>query len=135
VGRVPQGEAARGSQRWIQDLVNTYPTVLDATIGIGRIDWRSPLASDAFAEYQDAEFLECLGVTLPTRALGDFWPTGGPRWDALGRTEEGTVVLVKGKSSSDGTVVATFPSRCPKSHQDSSRTRRGGEGPVGDTRM
>jgi hypothetical protein len=79
-------------------LVNRYPTVLDSAIGSGRIDWRSPLASDEFAEYQDGEFLGRLGLTLKMRTLGDFWPSGGPRWDALGRAEDGTAILVEAKA-------------------------------------
>jgi hypothetical protein len=97
-GRTPQAAATRGSQRWIQALVNKFPAILDGAIGRGRVDWRSPLASDEFAEYQDAGFLDRLGMTLSRRALDAFWPSGGPRWDALGRAEDGSAVLVEAKA-------------------------------------
>ena len=36
-----------------------------------------------YVEYSDNTFLEKLGITLPNRKLKDFWPPGGPKWDAL----------------------------------------------------
>jgi len=30
--------------------------------------------------------------------LRDFWPTGGPHWDALGRSSKGNIFLVEAKS-------------------------------------
>ena len=98
MGRFPQPRATRGSLRWVQHFVNERRNVLDAAIGIGPIQWRSPLANDGFAEYRDSSFLDLLGVELPRRSLASFWPARGPQWDALGRAESGELVLVEAKA-------------------------------------
>lgn len=66
--------------------------------GAGRIEWRSPLREDEFAEYRDAAFLSRLGLGHLTDALAAFWPQRGPQWDALGMTEAGHVLLVEAKA-------------------------------------
>lgn len=101
MGRFPQAPGQRGSQRWIQQLVNEHPQVFDRAIGLGAISWRSPLKDDEYAEYRDDAFLQRLGVTLPRRPLADFWPAQGPQWDALGRAESGHAVLVEAKAHLD----------------------------------
>ena len=53
---------------------------------------------DEFPEYRDHAFLDRLGVSLPKRRLEDFWPSGGPQWDALGRASSGEIVLVEAKA-------------------------------------
>ena len=98
MSRFPQKLSPKGSQRWMQWFVNHAPRVIDAQIGLGPIDWRSPLRDDGYAEYRDAAFLERLGVTLPRRTLETFWPRGGPQWDALGRAATGEVVIVEAKA-------------------------------------
>jgi hypothetical protein len=98
MSRVPQELCARGSQRWMQWFVNHAPHVIDDQIGLGPIDWRSPLRNDQYAEYRDAAFLERIGVTLRRRPLEAFWPPHGPQWDALGRAATGEAVLVEGKA-------------------------------------
>jgi hypothetical protein len=98
MGRVPQAQGTKGSLRWIQCLVNQHPAVLDSGVGITGIDWRSPRADDGYAEYRDEKFLERLGITLPKRSLPDFWPSGGPQWDALGRAVSGEIILIEAKA-------------------------------------
>jgi hypothetical protein len=98
MARFPQALGLKGSQRWIQSFVNNAPFVLDARIGLGPIDWRSPLESDDYAEYRDEAFLQRLGITLPSRSLSSSWPAGGPPWDALGRAKSGEVILVEAKA-------------------------------------
>jgi hypothetical protein len=98
VARYPQPEGTKGSLRWIQHLVNRYPDVLDTAVGLGTVDWYSPLARDDFAEYRDQACLDRLGVTMSKRPLATFWPSGGPQWDALGRAPSGEAVLVEAKS-------------------------------------
>jgi hypothetical protein len=71
---------------------------LDAAIGLGALEWLSPLEGDAFSEYSDAAFLDRLGISLDKRALSDFWPHGGPVWDGLARTVGGEPVLVEAKA-------------------------------------
>ncbi len=91
-------KAIKGSQFHLQNLVNRFPGVLDAAIGLGKIAWISPLKSADYAEYHDGEFLNQLGLTLSKRTLKAFWPYSGPRWDALGEAEDGKIILVEAKS-------------------------------------
>ena len=99
-----QARATRGSQKWLQDLVNDCPKLLDAAIRRETseistpIRWVSPLAGDDFAEYRDAEFLEKLGVSLNDVPLDEFWPSRGPQWDALGKTSDGQIILLEAKA-------------------------------------
>ena len=106
-----QGKAHKGSQKWLQIAVNECPRLLaDAISGelpdpAVEIDWRSPLAYDNYKEHRDKEFLDKLGESryveqpLPSWAeLYEFWPRGGPRWDAHGATSEGQILLVEAKS-------------------------------------
>lgn len=98
MGRFPQQPSPKGSQHWLQSLVNDSPELFDQQIGLGRIDWRSPLRADDFAEYRDQDFLDLLSIELPTRPLTSFWPPRGPQWDALGRARSGEVILVEAKA-------------------------------------
>lgn len=100
-----EGPAQRGSQKWLQYVVNQCPEILNSKIiaqfGFPKaehIDWFSPLANDGFAEYQDQEFLTLLGVELPNVSLPKFWPARGPVWDALGRSDSGNLFLIEAKS-------------------------------------
>jgi len=96
--RFSQKKATRGSQHWIQFFVNERPDVLNKNIGLGNINWLSPLKSDDFAEYRDKAFLDLLGIRLKKRPLSDFWPSRGPQWDALGMSEAGEAILVEAKA-------------------------------------
>jgi len=98
MSRFPQKKATRGSQRWIQFFVNDRPDILNENIGLGNINWLSPLKSDEFAEYRDKAFLDLLGIHLKKRPLSDFWPSRGPQWDALGFSEAGEAILVEAKA-------------------------------------
>jgi hypothetical protein len=98
MGRFPQRGCEKGSQRWIQWFVNHAPEILEKEIGLGPIEWRSPLASDEYAEYRDQAFLNRLGISPERESLNSFWPTGGPQWDALGRAKSGEAVLVEAKA-------------------------------------
>lgn len=96
--RREQKRAERGSQRWLQRYVEHCPAALDEAIGLGPLEWLSPLANDAFAEYQDQAFLDRLGIVLPTRSLQSFWPTRGPVWDGLAHAADGTCILVEARA-------------------------------------
>jgi hypothetical protein len=104
-GRIPQAAAAKGSQRWLQTVVNCTPELLNAplrqylTLLRGQdIQWLSPLANDDYAEYRDGEFLERLGVQLLRKSLESFWPKRGPVWDGLARSSRGDLLLVEAKA-------------------------------------
>lgn len=98
MGRFPQREALKGSQRWIQRLVNEAPDQLNQAIGIGDIRWCSPMAQDEYAEYRDDAFWGRLNLAPTRRPLSTFWPRGGPQWDALGVATSGGAVLVEAKA-------------------------------------
>jgi hypothetical protein len=98
MARFPQAPCTKGSQRWLQWLINDAPELLDQQIGLGPVAWRSPLGADEYAEYRDQAFIDLLGISLPTRSLASFWPRGGPQWDALGRAASGEVILVEAKA-------------------------------------
>ena len=98
--------APRGSQRWLQLLVNCRPDIIDKEIarevGLKRgeeIEWLSPLKSDSYAEYQDHAFLERLGISPQHRCLECFWPPRGPVWDGLARTNRGRYLLIEAKAN------------------------------------
>ena len=103
--RISQIPAIKGSQKWIQKLVNKKPDLLTSLIRTqldlpetDTITWLSPIAEDGFAEYQDQAFLDLLDITLTNVPLSDFWPLKGPVWDGLGKSETGKVFLVEAKS-------------------------------------
>ncbi len=101
------GRASKGSQFHLQNLVNDYPEYLNCLILSNSISlrtysashpkWVSPQASDDYAEYQDRQFLEAIGFPKLSHKLAEFWPRGGPVWDAL--------AIVEGKSSSRGVIL------------------------------
>jgi hypothetical protein len=105
MSRVSQKRASRGSQKWIQMLVNQAPQLLDRAVArhlnlspTDRIVWLSPLAEDAYAEYRDEMFLSKIEARAEVAPLSGFWPTRGPQWDALGRTSRGEILLIEAKA-------------------------------------
>ena len=87
------GHAYAGSQRQLQNYVNLRPLEFAekvlASLSLppfpsSTIRWVSPLASDGYKEYRDEDFLCALDLHHLCGALRDFWPQGGPCWDALG---------------------------------------------------
>ena len=92
MGIYRQGEGNRGSLKWIQILINRQPEILNLKIRQSfriprsiEIKWVSPLKEKGYAEYRDEAFLEVLGIATQKVKLSDFWPKGGPQWDALGK--------------------------------------------------
>lgn len=98
--------ADKGSQRWLQILINERPDILDSllTKQLGPksapVNWVSPLKGNDFREYRDMEALRKLNIRqLPVRSLASFWPPRGPVWDGLGRTATGELLLVEAKAN------------------------------------
>jgi hypothetical protein len=104
------GVAYAGSQLQTQLYVNQRASELGAAIRVefpeltdATIQWRSPLASESYAEYWDRAFLDNGGLSQHAAELKAFWPSGGPHWDALaavtvpGSNRPG-VLLAEGKS-------------------------------------
>lgn len=105
MGRIKQVKGKKGSLKWIQQIVNEYPDVLNKQINdsLGfrkkqSIEWLSPKAEDDYAEYRDQAFLDLLGIELSKTKLKDFWPQRGPQWDALGRVKNKAYFLVEAKA-------------------------------------
>ena len=70
--RIQQGPGVKGSQKWIQKLVNERPDLLNSLIrtqldlpDTDTITWLSPIAEDGYSEYQDQAFLDLLGLNFP----------------------------------------------------------------------
>ena len=78
MGRYPQDPDSHGSLKNLQVVINKKKKYLDAEISkvIGKqmkIDWKSPLRSDEYAEYRDEDFLEKLGILNKIKfSLSDF---------------------------------------------------------------
>lgn len=92
------------SEHWLRQTIE-HPHQLDGQLkkSFGWpenevITWVSPVEKDGYAEYFDAEFLERLGIEELKEPLDQFWPISGPRWDGLGRTDSGRVILVEAKA-------------------------------------
>ena len=105
MGREPQVLGLKGSKKWIQKLINENPAFLNQLISENfascentTIQWVSPIKEDDYAEYRDNAFLDIIDLKLDKYALSDFWPIGGPRWDALAKSADGNVFLVEAKS-------------------------------------
>lgn len=105
--RTPIGTryAKKGSQRWLQVAVDRAPELVNRPLRAslrlpteGVITWLSPLRNDGFAEYRDEAALARCNVDLSRRPLREFWPSRGPRWDGLARTERGDLLLIEAKA-------------------------------------
>jgi hypothetical protein len=106
--KVPQRkEKPKGSQKWLQEIINDCPDFLDKIIqqkiislSGQEICWVSPLKSDQYAEYRDTGFLKQIGLVELAEKLSKFWPKMGPQWDALGKTTDGKAYfLIEAKAN------------------------------------
>jgi hypothetical protein len=103
--RIPQRPGDKGSLKWIQTLVASPERALnpairasmDLTPGV-TIKWISPLVDDDYAEYRDADWLDRQNLAHLIPALGAFWPSNGPQWDALASVSDGKTLIVEAKS-------------------------------------
>lgn len=91
-----KGPANKGSKHCMQEIVNNenYKEMLDGKIGLGKIEWLSPLKQENYAEYKLnwQPIIERTGITDYS-----FWPANQPQWDAIGIAGD-TLVLVEAKS-------------------------------------
>lgn len=104
MARKAGGKAAKGSQKWLQILVNEKPEIINIEIyrklkikETMEINWQSPLKNDKYAEYSDKEFLKALGLENLEPVLNKFWPKRGPVWDGLATIEK-TRILIEAKA-------------------------------------
>jgi hypothetical protein len=72
--------------------------LLDDKIGLGEIQWLSPLTSDNYKEYQ----LNEIANKIPHHKLREvdwsFWPKNQPKWDAIGISPDDTLIMVEAKA-------------------------------------
>ena len=87
-----QGRAYKKSQLQMQIYVNRREGALTAEVlkalpSLGKLQptltWTSPIEQKKFAEYHDNDFLNAIERPDLSEALAEYWPTGGPHWDAL----------------------------------------------------
>lgn len=99
--------ALAGSQKWLSLAVNVQPLALeqalvqsDALENGTSIQWGSPIESDGFLEHKDHLALVTAGVDVPALKvpLREFWPNGGPVWDAIGVASDGSSIFVEAKA-------------------------------------
>jgi hypothetical protein len=106
-----KGRAFAGSQLQVQVYVARRQTALSDAVAhalaalrqeLPSIRWTAPLEADLFREPVDRAFLVALGLEDEADALRQFWPSGGPNWDALAVLGDGArrdgVLLVEAKS-------------------------------------
>ena len=117
--RVKQPVSERGSLKWMQQAVadrwaDLEQPILAGLEGAKELHWLSPRKDDEFAEYRDTAWLRRLDLGKLGGELPDFWPTRGPQWDALARSDAQHVILVEAKAH-----IAEF---CSPPSQASSRS-------------
>ena len=95
-----KGPADKGSKYWMQKIINTenLRQRLEKEIGIKKIMWVSPLEKEQYKEYRLNEKSISTKLGLDAAYIRSFWPTPGPQWDALGKADDGTIILIEAKS-------------------------------------
>ena len=106
MAKVIQKSDGKGSLKNIQDLVNKNQEIINNLLKSNinefaneHISWCSPIINDGFAEYRDKDFLSILGLDPNEIKLYNFWPSRGPQWDALAKTDRGQIILVEAKAN------------------------------------
>ena len=107
------GPANKGSRFHLQKMVNLNQDYLNHLMlsnspslkeySATQPIWVSPLSADNYREYSDNDFLNIIDQIGLRKKLREFWPTGGPYWDALARVErkngERGVILAEAKAN------------------------------------
>jgi hypothetical protein len=106
-----RGRAFAGSQLQVQIYVSRKADILSKAVirslaAVGKnapsVRWTAPLEAELFKEPVDQAFLLALGLEDAMEAFRQFWPSGGPNWDALAVLGDGArrdgVLLVEAKS-------------------------------------
>jgi hypothetical protein len=84
------GRAYDGPRQQTQTYVNECPGLLENAIRDTSPDlkgttyvWTSPLDDENFEEFNDDKLMKAVGYGAQARVLRNFWPKGGPFWDAI----------------------------------------------------
>ncbi|WP_026691840.1 hypothetical protein [Peribacillus kribbensis] len=103
MGRYKQRSDGKGSLKLIQTLINEHVHVINKKLSLvtdENIIWVSPLEKDEYAEYSDVDFIERVALDGKVASkLKEFWPTNGPRWDALAKYGENGVFIIEAKAN------------------------------------
>ena len=105
-----KGKADKGSKYWMQEIVNNkfLRKEIASKLGERSLDWISPLEKDSYSEYRFND--KDLQDKIPEISEGDFsfWPSQGPRWDAIALSKSGEkLYLFEAKSHIDEMVTGT----------------------------
>ncbi len=122
------GRAFAGSQLQVQIYVSRKPDVLSEAVSRAlaasgksapSVRWTAPLEAELFKEPVDQAFLVALGLEDAAESLRQFWPSGGPNWDALAVLGSGArldgVLLVEAKSYPEEVYGSGCQATDPKS--------------------
>jgi hypothetical protein len=119
-----KGWAEKGSQKWLQVLVNKHQDLIDSEITKAakllpsdKIVWKSPLVKDGNVEYKDEDFLKALEVKPTKISLSYFWPRSGPRWDGLAKTDQSKMLLLIEAKSHITELISDFKGTNPSSRE------------------
>lgn len=109
------GRGEKGSKFWMQTLVTIGEESLLHEIrkqlpGISTITWKSPGKNDNYKESKTTDIQEIKGIDL------GFWPDNGPWWDAVGISDDETVLLVEAKAH-----IQETKTKCNATAEDSKR--------------
>lgn len=106
MARTEQKADSHGSLKDIQELVNHHAPLLNNQLKLcfkdlanDKINWKSPLTNENFAEYSDDAFIQKIGLDPTEIKLRDFWPIGGAHWDALATTSNERIILLEAKAN------------------------------------
>ncbi len=91
------GRGEKGSKFWMQTLVTVGKEFFENQIklqipNISKITWISPEKENEYRELKTKDITEFKELEL------SFWPDNGPWWDAVGKTDDGTILLVEAKA-------------------------------------
>ena len=95
------------------DLLDDRLRAMGAIPPNAAVKWVSPRANDAWAEYRDGDFLVRIGRPGLQAKLSEFWPVGGPQWDALGVA--GDIVLLVEAKAHVGEMKSSCGATAPRS--------------------
>lgn len=103
---VKQSSTGHGSLKDIQILVNKNQDIIDYQIKQAFPDlsneniwWLSPIENEGYSEYRDEDFIELVGLDKDEIKLNEFWPKGGPQWDALAKASGSKIILCEAKAN------------------------------------
>jgi hypothetical protein len=98
------GRGSKGSKFWIQTLTTLGVEYLNSAINLhvanaSDITWLSPLRKSKYKELKTRDIDDFKNLNF------SFWPDNGPWWDAVGKMDDGTILLVEAKGHTRETIT------------------------------